>query len=33
MFPTWSEILEVLKGLDYEKPDQDASIPTGFPRP
>src|SRR4051794_18525888 len=28
MFPTWSEVLEVLKGLGYEKPGRTAS-PTG----
>jgi hypothetical protein len=22
MFPTWSEVLEVLKSLGYEKPDE-----------
>jgi hypothetical protein len=25
MFPTWSEVLEVLRDLGYEKPDQFAS--------
>ena len=24
MLPTWSEVLEVLRSLGYEKPDQDA---------
>jgi hypothetical protein len=24
MFPTWSEVLEVLRGLGYEKPTADA---------
>jgi hypothetical protein len=32
MFPTWSEILEVLQGLGYEKVSQGTTIPTGFPR-
>jgi hypothetical protein len=29
MFPTWSEVLEVLRSLGYEKPDEgaDASRP------
>jgi hypothetical protein len=28
MFPTWSEVLEVLRGLGYEKPNC-TSVPTG----
>lgn len=27
MFPTWSEILEVLKGIGYEKPHDNRSVP------
>ena len=32
MFPTWSEVLEVLQGLGYEKAEPPAS-PIGPPRP
>jgi hypothetical protein len=32
MFPTWSEILEVLQGLGYEKVAQGSPMPTGFPK-
>ena len=31
MFPTWSEVLEVLQGLGYEKPCA-ARRPSGGPR-
>ena len=27
MFPTWSEVLEVLQGLGYEKPTRPAATP------
>ncbi len=27
MFPTWSEVLEVLKALGYEKPAGSSSLP------
>ena len=35
MFPTWSEVLEVLRDLGYEKPDEYASCstPTASPMP
>jgi hypothetical protein len=26
MFPTWSEVLEVLRGLGYEKPSLDDDV-------
>lgn len=26
MYPTWSEVLGVLQGLGYEKPDDDGSV-------
>jgi hypothetical protein len=29
MFPTWSEVLEVLKALGYEKPGPDEAAPAG----
>ena len=28
MFPTWSEVLEVLRDLGYEKPDEYATCST-----
>jgi hypothetical protein len=28
MFPTWSEVLEVLRGLGYEKAEAEASSPS-----
>jgi hypothetical protein len=31
MFPTWSEILEVLKALGYEKPGAEDLSPVGEP--
>jgi hypothetical protein len=33
MFPTWSEVLEVLQHLGYRKPEQDASTAAPAPGP
>lgn len=31
LFPTWSEVLEVLQGLGYQKPPQEGDLPSLTP--